>query len=69
MMERDGGATMRMVDPAFLHIALPGLFDFFSSAEPVVRQIMPEETDTAAMFAAYEEFVTDLVLNGMRRRD
>jgi AcrR family transcriptional regulator len=69
MMERDGGATMRKVDPAFLHIALLGLFDFFSSAEPVVRQIVPEETDTSAMFAAYEEFVTDLVLNGMRQRD
>jgi TetR/AcrR family transcriptional regulator len=69
MMERDGGATMRKVDPAFLHVALLGLFDFFASAEPVVRQLVPEETDMSAMFAAYEAFVTDLVLNGMRTRD
>ena len=68
LMERDGGATMRKVDPAFLHVALLGLFDFFVSAEPVVRQLVPEGTETTAMFAAYEEFVTDLVLNGMRAR-
>ena len=69
MMESDGGRTLRRIDPAFLHIALVGLFDFFASAEPVVRQLVPEGTDMKALASAYEDFVTDLLLNGLRTRD
>jgi TetR/AcrR family transcriptional regulator len=69
LMQRDGGATIREVDPTFLHLALVGLFDFFVSAEPVVRQLVPKGTDMKTLAAAYEEFVTDLVLNGLRVRD
>src|SRR6478735_8879741 len=36
MMGEGGNSSLRPVDPAFLHIALLGLFDFFASAEPVV---------------------------------
>ena len=69
MMESDGGRTLRHIDPAFLHIALVGLFDFFASAEPVVRQLVPEGTDMKALTSAYEDFVIDLLLNGLRTRD
>lgn len=68
LIERDDGATLRTVDPAFLLVALLGLFDFFVSAEPVVRQLVPEGTDMKALAADYESFVSDLVLNGLRRR-
>jgi AcrR family transcriptional regulator len=68
VIEGDGGATLRGVDPLFLHVALLGLFDFFVSAEPVVRQLVPKGTDMKALAAAYEDFVTDLVLNGVRKR-
>jgi hypothetical protein len=66
LMDRDGGSSLRKVNPAFLHVALLGLFDFFVSAEPVVRQLVPEGTDMKALAADYEEFVTDLILNGLR---
>ena len=69
MMKSDGGATLRHVNPAFLHIALVGLFDFFASAEPVVRQLVPEDSDMKAVSRDYEDFVTDLLLNGLRARD
>jgi AcrR family transcriptional regulator len=68
LMARDGGETLRAVDAAFLHVALLGLFDFFSSAQPVVRQLVPG-MDESALAAAYEDFVTDLVLNGLKTRD
>lgn len=68
VMARDGGATLRGVNPLFLHLALLGLFDFFASAEPVIRHLVPEGTDMADLAEAYEEFVADLVLNGIRRR-
>jgi TetR/AcrR family transcriptional regulator len=69
LMARDGGATLRKVDPAMLHVALLGLFDFFVSAEPVVRQLAPEEVDSQTLFDDYVAFVSDLVLNGLRTRD
>lgn len=69
LMARDGGATLRQVDPALLHVALLGLFDFFASAEPVVRQLVPEGTDSQTLLDDYVAFVSDLVLNGLRTRD
>src|SRR6186713_905135 len=69
LMKGDGGATLRHVNPAFLHIALLGLFDFFASAEPVVRQLVPEGADMKGVTSDYEDFVTDLLLNGLRTRD
>lgn len=68
LLARDGGTTLRPVDPLFLHVALLGLFDFFASAEPVVRQLVPEGTDMTELARAYEDFVADLVLNGVRAR-
>jgi TetR/AcrR family transcriptional regulator len=68
LLARDEGATLRNVDPMFFHIALLGLFDFFTSAEPVVRHMVPEGTDMAELGRAYEDFVADLVLNGVRAR-
>ena len=68
VIAKDGGATLRTVDPLFLHVALLGLFDFFASAEPVVRHMVPEGTDMADLGRAYEDFVADLILNGVRAR-
>jgi len=68
LLAKDGGATLRKIDPLFLHVALLGLFDFFASAEPVVRHLVPEGTDMAELADAYEDFVADLILNGVRQR-
>jgi hypothetical protein len=68
LMDRDGGATLRAVNPAFFHVALLGLFDFFASAEPVVRELFPEGTDMKTLASEYEDFVSDLLLNGLRVR-
>jgi len=68
LIAKDDGATLRDVNPLFLHVALLGLFDFFASAEPVVRHMVPEGTDMAELARGYEDFVADLVLNGVRAR-
>jgi TetR/AcrR family transcriptional regulator len=68
LLAKDGGATLRDVNPMLFHVALLGLFDFFTSAEPVVRHMVPEGTDMAELARAYEDFVADLVLNGIRKR-
>jgi AcrR family transcriptional regulator len=67
LMRPDDATGLRHVNPAFLHLALLGLFDFFASAEPVVRQLVPQGTDMKALTAQYEDFVVDLLLNGLRK--
>lgn len=68
LMVDNGTAGMRQVNPAFLHLALLGLFDFFASAEPVVRQLVPAATDMKVLASEYEDFVVDLLLNGLRKQ-
>ncbi|MBN8819756.1 MAG: TetR/AcrR family transcriptional regulator [Sphingomonas sp.] len=68
IMARDGGADLRTVNPLFLHIALVGLFDFFVSAQSVVRNLVPDDTDMDALAVDFEDFIVDLVLNGLRKR-
>lgn len=68
LMAAEGKSRLRHVNPAFLHLALLGLFDFFASAEPVVRQLAPQGTDMKQVAAEYEDFVVDLLLNGLRKQ-
>lgn len=68
LLARDGGNELREISPLFLHVALVGLFDFFVSAQPVVRNLVPEETDMDALSGEFEDFVVDLLLNGLRKR-
>ena len=64
----DGGGELRSVDPMFLYITLIGIFDFFVSAEPMVRNVVPEGTDMKALEKRFEDFVVDLLVNGLRKR-
>jgi AcrR family transcriptional regulator len=68
LLARDGGDELRAISPLFLHVALVGLFDFFVSAQPVVRNLVPEETDMDDLSGEFEDFVVDLLLNGLRKR-
>lgn len=68
LMAQDGGEELRSVNPLFLHLTLVGLFDFFVSAQPVVRNLVPDDTDMDALAVQFEDFIVDLLLNGLRRR-
>lgn len=68
LLKRDGGNELRDINPLFLHVALVGLFDFFVSAQPVVRNLVPDDTDMDALGAEFEDFIVDLLLNGIRKR-
>lgn len=63
-----GGNTLTAVDPLFLHIAVLGASDFFSSAEPLIRELIPAGTDYDALATEFEAFLVKLVLDGLRRR-
>lgn len=66
--EEDRGRELRAVNPLFLHLALVGLFDFYVSAQPVVRNLVPPDTDLEQLGRNFEDFVVDLILNGVRKR-
>ncbi len=68
LMASDEGEHLRQINPEFLHLALVGLFDFFVSAQSVVRNLVPEDTDMEGLALQFEDFVVDLVLNGVSPR-
>ena len=68
LFQQDKGRKLRHVDPLFLHLALVGLFDFYVSAQPVVRNLVPPGTNLEQLSRGFEDFVVDLVLNGVRKR-
>lgn len=64
----ESAGALRAVDPLFLHIALIGMFDFFTSANPVIRSLVPEGTDLDALGDRYMAFVADLLIEGLKAR-
>ncbi len=63
--QQDANGLLRQFDPLFLYLAVVGIFDFFVSAEPMIRSLVPPGTDLDALAADYEKFVEDLLLNGL----
>lgn len=67
-MDSDDGKELRQVDPLFLYLTTVGIFDFFVSAQSLVRAVTPPDTNLEALSEDFEKFVLDLLLNGLRRR-
>lgn len=68
MLRADGGRELVETDPMFLYIAVLGVSDFFSSAEPLVRELLPEGTDMETVSADFQAFLVRLILDGLRKR-
>ena len=64
----DDGSELAPFDALFLHLAVIGISDFFVSGAPLVRLLAPPGTDLAELDRKYETFVTQLLLNGLRKR-
>lgn len=60
-----GDASLRPFDPVFLYLAIVGIFDFYVSAEPLVRALVLPGTDLESLAGEFEAFVEDLLLNGL----
>jgi TetR/AcrR family transcriptional regulator len=68
LLDADGGDELVEADPLFLYLTVLGASDFFSSAEPLIRELVPEGTDMETLTAGFQEFLAKLVLNGLRKR-
>ena len=68
LMRADGGRDLVEANPLFLHLAVLGASDFFSSAEPLIRELLPEGSDMEQLTAEFQKFLISLFLDGMRKR-
>jgi TetR/AcrR family transcriptional regulator len=68
LLRRDGGSKLITTDPLFLHLVVLGASDFFTSAEPLIRELLPKGTDMEKLTSGFQEFLVKLVLDGVRKR-
>ena len=68
LLRADDGSELVDTDPFFLHLAVLGASDFFATAEPLIRELMPEGTDMETLAAGFQQFLVKLVLDGLRKR-
>lgn len=62
------GEELTDFDPLFLHLAIIGISDFFTSGQAMIRLLVPPGSDMTALEQEYERFVVRLLLDGLRRR-
>lgn len=68
LLNTDGGKELVETNPLFLSLAVLGASDFFSSADPLIRELVPAGTDMEKLTADFQKFLVRLVLNGLRKR-
>ena len=67
VLKADAGQTMQSVNPLFLHLLVLGTSDFFASAEPMIREIVPSNTNMEKLAATFQEFLVKMVIDGLRK--
>lgn len=68
IQELDSEGTLNSFDPLFMHLAVIGISDFFASGEPLIKLLVPEDTDMKELERQYEAFVIRLLTEGLARR-
>jgi TetR/AcrR family transcriptional regulator len=67
VLKADAGETMQIVNPLFLHLLVLGTSDFFATAEPMIRELVPNNTNMDKLAAGFEEFLVKIVMDGLRK--
>jgi AcrR family transcriptional regulator len=67
IQERDRDGELRAFDPLFMYLAVVGISDFFATGAPLIELVAPPGTDLEKLGRNYEDFVVDLITNGLRR--
>jgi TetR/AcrR family transcriptional regulator len=68
LLSADDGTEFVETNPLFLYLVVLGTSDFFSSASPMIRELLPPGTDVDAMTKEFKSFLATLVLDGLRKR-
>ena len=68
IQELDEAGELREFNPLFMHLAVVGISDFFAAGAPLIELLAPKGTDMGKLGERYEEFVTRLLIEGLRKR-
>jgi len=68
ILELDEAGQLNEFDALFLHLAVVGISDFFVAGAPLIELLAPEGTDMDDLAKRYEEFVTRMLIDGLRKR-
>jgi AcrR family transcriptional regulator len=68
IQELDRAGKLRPFDPLSMYLAVVGISDFFASGAPLIELVAPEGTDIAELGREYENFVVELISDGLRKR-
>ena len=68
LLDADGGQRLVEVDPFNLFVAVLGASDFLSSAQPLLRKLLPPDADIEQVTADYQAFLVELLMHGMVKR-
>ena len=68
LLRADDERELVATDPLFLHLAVLGASDFFSSAEPLIRELLPDGADIGKLSVDFQRFLAKLVLEGLLKR-
>lgn len=68
LLRTDGGREFVNANPLFLYVTILGVSDFFSAAEPLIRDLLPDDTDMEKLTTDFQDFLAKLVLDGLRKR-
>ena len=64
----DKNGSLRNFDPLFMYLAIVGISDFFVAGAPLIKLLVPEDTDMDELARQYEKFVTKLITDGIKKR-
>lgn len=67
ILQTDAGKTLQDVNPLFLHLMVLGTSDFFATAEPLIRDLVPANTDMNELALGFQEFLVKIVIDGLRK--
>ena len=68
LLRADDGKALVETDPFFLYLVVLGASDYFSAAEPLIRELLPEGTDMDKLTVGFQDYLSKLVLDGLRKR-
>ena len=67
VLKADAGETMLTVNPLFLHLLVLGASDFFATAEPMIRELVPSNANMDKLAESFQEFLVKIVADGLRK--
>ncbi len=56
----------RPIEPRFLHMVIVSISEFWSSNDPIIKIIFSDSSDRADLERRYVDFVTDMLLRGLK---